>query len=338
MLKESQFNYFCTYLLAHEAESRGIKVSKPFTKGIFAKRSLIILKYKKHAEVIVGQRTSHISVNAYWIQKDKYVTKYFLHQAGIKTAPGEAFKISDRPSIFRFIKHIGFPVVIKQLGGTHGDLVFVGISSKAAVEKTLKSIAAKRKDLVLVEKEFQGQEYRLMATKDKFLAATHRIPANVIGDGVSNIKKLIKEKNSDPRRGEGHRKSLIKIEVDAAVKDYLQGQKLSSQSIPAKGRQVFLRPNSNLSTGGDSIDVTDEIHPAVKKIAVKAIRAIPGLAYGGIDYMTKDVTQKPNTRNYIIIEINDSPMISMHHIPYQGKSRDVAKEIIDLLFPETKKR
>src|SRR3989339_506142 len=97
MLKESQFNYFCTYLLAHEAESRGIKVSKPFTKGIFAKRSLIILKYKKHAEVIVGQRTSHISVNAYWIQKDKYVTKYFLHQAGIKTAPGEAFKISDRP-------------------------------------------------------------------------------------------------------------------------------------------------------------------------------------------------------------------------------------------------
>lgn len=337
MIKSDQFNFFSTYLLVNEAEKRGIKVTKPFTKGVFSRRSLVTLQYKQHKEVIVGQRTSQTSVIAFWIQKNKHVAKYFLESAGIKTATGEVFKIADKKSIFNFIKHIGFPVIIKQLSGTHGSLVFLGVSSKKAVEQTLKKISAQGKSQILIEKEFKGKEYRLMATKDKFLAATYRVPANVIGDGQKNIKQLIRKKNSDPRRGEGHRKSLVKIKVDPLVKDYLKSQRLSLSSVPPKNKQIFLRPNSNLSTGGDSIDVTDDIHPAIKKLAVKSIRAIPGLAYGGIDYMTTDVTKKPNSRNYIIIEINESPMLSMHHIPYEGKSRDVAKEIIDGLFPETKK-
>jgi len=188
----------------------------------------------------------------------------------------------------------------------------------------------------LVEKEFHGEEYRIFATRDKYVAAIHRVPANVVGDGVNTIKKLIDIKNTDPRRGSGHRKSLVRIKVDGIVKEFLKKQKLKLSSVPKKDEIVYFRQNSNVSTGGDSYDVTNAVHPDVKKLAVKVIKAVPGLAYAGIDYLTKDITAKPTARNYIIIEVNDSPMISMHHIPYSGKARDAAGAIVDQLYPESK--
>ena len=101
--------------------------------------------------------------------------------------------------------------------------------------------------------------------------------------------------------------------------------------------KIYLRNESSVSTGGDSIDVTDLVHPDLKKIAIKAVRAIPGLAYAGVDLMTnKDISKKPTKNSYIVLEINSSPGIDIHHFPFKGKSRDVAKGIIDILFPETK--
>jgi len=189
----------------------------------------------------------------------------------------------------------------------------------------------------MVEKEFYGKEYRIFATNEKFVAATYRVPANVQGDGIHTIKELIQLKNKDPRRGSGHKKSLVKIKIDKQLVDFLNSQKKKLTTIPKKDDIVYLRKTSNLSTGGDSYDVTDLVHPEVKKLMVKIVQSIPGLAYSGIDYMTKDISSPPTERNYIIVELNGSPMISMHHIPYNGKERDVAGAIIDQLYPETVK-
>lgn len=335
MIKPEAFNYYSTYLIGKEASNRGIKVKKIFRKGPLAKTSALILKYDNHEETIIGQRISNIDSIAFWIQRNKALAKYFFKKAGISIAPGDVFYITNIKEIIRYCKTIGYPVVIKRLDGTHGDEVFMNINSDFEVKKTLKQFRKGIKRKVLIEKQYEGSEYRIFATKNKFVAAVQRRPANVVGDGINSIKKLIALKNNDPRRGEGHEKSLVKIKIDETVKTFLKRQKKSLEYIPKKDEQVFLRANSNLSTGGDSVDVTSLLHPSVKELAVKTIQAIPGLAYGGIDYMTKDITKKPTKNNYIIIEVNDSPMISMHHIPYQGASRDVAKEIIDLLFPET---
>lgn len=335
MAKDSQFDYYSTYLIGEEAKKRGVKVEKIFPEGLYKKKSRLRLSYKGHVEIIIGQRTSQTSVVAFWIQRDKHLAKHFLRQAGIETAEGEVFSVKNEKEIISYVKKIGFPLIVKQTSGTHGDLVFLNVDSEVAIKECIDKIAKQGKKNVLIEREFIGKEYRLFATKDKFVAGTFRIPANVVGDGKSSIKDLVKEKNRDPRRSAGHSKSLVRIKIDQLVKDYLQSQKLSLESVPSKGEKIYLRPNSNLSTGGDSIDMTDKIHPAVKELAVKAIKAIPGLAYGGVDYLTKDVTKAPSPDNYIIIEINDSPMISMHHVPYEGKPRDVAKEIIDMIFPET---
>lgn len=334
MIKHDDFNYFSLYFIAKEAENRGIKVKKVFPTGHFKKKSFIELKYKKRIEYIVGQRTSKTDVIAYWVQKNKEYAKYFFKKAGLSVAEGGIYRADNINEIKKFTKKIGYPVVVKPISGIQGKDVHSGIQNEAHLRKTLKQF----KGNVLVEKHFQGEEYRLFATNTKFVAAIWRKPANVTGDGKKTIQELIEEKNKDPRRGTGHKKSLVRISIDSIVKDYLKQQGKTLKSVLAKDEVVYLRQNSNISTGGDSYDVTDIIHPEVKKIAVRTIKAIPGLAYAGIDYLTTDVTKRPNKNNYIIIEVNDSPMISMHHIPYEGKSRNAAAAIIDQLFPETKKR
>lgn len=335
-LQPGQFTHLSTYLIAEEASSRGIKVEKIITTGHYAKTSLMCLRYKKREEYIVGQRISEGSVIGYWLQKNKYYAKIFFRKAGLSVAEGEIFSAKYAHEIRAYARKIGYPVVVKPIGGIQGKDVFVGITTPAILSETLDMFRGKA---LLVEKHFEGEEYRLFATRNKLVAATKRIPANVTGDGIHTIKELIAIKNRDPRRGTGHEKSLVVIRVDKVVQAYLRKIKRELSDIPKKGERVFLRENSSISTGGDSIDVTSHVHPDVKKIAVRAVQAIPGLPYAGVDFLTnRDISKKPSQKSYIIIEVNDSPMISMHHFPYEGKRRNAAAAIVDILFPETKKR
>lgn len=333
MLKPEQFKHLSTYLIAKEAENRGVKVKKMVTKGVYADGSLLEFRLGDRVEYMVGQRTSKTDSVAYWLQKNKYYAKIFLKNAGLSVSPGEIFKARDLSGMSEYAKKIGFPIVVKKTNGTHGSQVYVDIRNK----KTLLETAQNFSGNFLIEKMFVGIEYRMFVTRHRFVAATQRIPANVIGDGISTIERLVEIKNDDPRRSDGYSTGLMNLKLDDYTDNVLLKQGLSTKSIPKMGQPVLLRDNSNISTGGDSIDVTDIVHPDIKKIAIQAVRAIPGLAYGGVDFLTnKSITEKPNKKSYVIIEINDSPMISMHHYPYVGKPRDAASAIVDTLFPETK--
>ena len=333
MKKIKSIKSISSVLLAEEALERGIVVKhlNPYQDD----EAFLELNYKKHKEFIIGQRTSKTSLEAYWILENKELTKEFLRRNNINVAAGKVFKKEDFDEVAAYCEKIKFPVVIKPVAGAHGEDVYTNINNKKELRTVLKEVL-KKNDYILVEKMFFGTEYRLIATRNKFLAATNRIPANVVGDGIHNIKELITIKNSDSRRGDDYKKALIKIKVDKGVLEVLKKQKLKLTSVIKKNRVIFLRNNSNLSTGGDSIDVTDLVHLDIKKIAVKIIRTIPHLAYAGIDIMvSENISEKPTEKNYVIIEMNSSPMISMHHFSYKGKSKNIAKKIIDILFSET---
>lgn len=328
MIKRKDFNYFSTYLLAKEAENRGAKIIK-----IFPKRNLsyILMKLGNKTEIVVGQRISKISANAFFICKNKQATKYFLNLNKIKTTEGDFFYGEQKKEAIDFVMKIGFPVVIKPLDGTHGKDVFLDVKNVREVNNLInKNFKSKKR--FMIERQFDGNEYRILATRNKLLGVINRIPANVVGDGKHTIKDLITIKNKDPRRMTGHMSSLVKIKIDQEILKNLKELRLKLTSILPKGRVLFLRKNSNISTGGDSIDFTEKIHPKIRKLAPKIISSIPDLSYGGIDFLTPDITKDPEKVGYAVIEINDSPMISMHHFPYEGKERNVAKDIIDLIF------
>ena len=334
MRKIKSIKSISSVLLADEALERGIAVKhlNPYQDD----EAFLELDYKKHKEFIIGQRTSKTSLEAYWILENKELTKEFLRRNGISVAKGEVFRKDDSDKIIAYCEKIKFPVVIKPVAGAHGEDVYTNINNKKELKAVLKEVL-KKNDYILAEKMFLGTEYRLIATRNKFLAATNRDPANVVGDGIHNIQELINTKNSDSRRGNTSQDIFVKIKIDDIVKSKLADAKMKLEDILPKGKKLYLRDNSNISTGGDSIDVTEKIHPDLKKIAVKTIRAFHGLSYGGIDLMSnQDISKKPTKKSYIVLEVNSSPGISLQHYPFKGISRDVAKEIIDVLFSETR--
>lgn len=327
-------NRFSSVLLAKEALRRGIKLKH--INYYQDEHSFIELNYKNHFEHILGSKISMPSTSSH-ILSNKALTKDFLGRKRINCTRGKMFHCKDREGVGKFVMEIGWPVVFKKYNGTHGYLVFLGICSIEEGRNILDKYFRKEK-YVLIEKEFQGKEFRFIATREKVLAIAFREPANVVGDGKRTIKELIAAKNRDPQRGADYTSPLMKIKTDNCVKEKLRAQNLDLGSVVSKGKKIYLRNNSNISTGGDSIDVTDEMHPQFKKIATQAIRAVPGLLYAGIDMMIKgDISKKPGKDDYAILEMNASPGIFIHHFPYYGKSRDVAGGIIDILFPETKR-
>ena len=335
MKKIKSIKSISSVLLADEALRRGITVKhlNPYRDD----EAFLELDYKKHKEFIIGQRISKTSLEAYWILENKELTKEFLRRNDISVAKGKVFRKDDSDKIITYCEKIKFPVVIKPVAGAHGKDVCTNINNKKELKAVLKEVL-KKNDYILAEKMFFGTEYRLIATRNKFLAATNRDPANIVGDGIHNIRELINIKNSDPRRGNTCQDIFVKIKIDNIVKGKLIEAKVKLKDVLSKGKKLYLRDNSNISTGGDSIDVTKKIHPDFKKIAIKTIRAFSGLSYGGIDLMSdQDISKKPTKKSYIVLEVNSSPGISLQHYPFKGISRDVAKEIINMLFPEIKK-
>ena len=166
----------------------------------------------------------------------------------------------------------------------------------------------------------------------KTRAVLRRDAAHVIGDGVSTISQLVAQKNENPLRGHDHRFPLEKIQITATEKLMLDVQGYTEQSIPEKDVKVNLRENSNVSTGGDSIDVTDEMPEIYKNIAEKAADALQ-VKITGVDILIEDLNNSLGEK-YSIIEANFNPAMLFHLYPLKGKGRRVTMDVLQFLFPE----
>jgi glutamate--cysteine ligase len=147
---------------------------------------------------------------------------------------------------------------------------------------------------------------------------------------VHNIKELVDEKNKNPMRGKGHITPLEKINIGPMEENNLSSQNKDISYVPDDGEIVYLRENSNISTGGDSIDFTDDIDEEYKKIAVDATKAVDAKICG-VDIIIQDVNAKPDKNNHSIIELNFNPVLYPHNFPYKGQNRHVENKVLDLL-------
>ena len=139
---------------------------------------------------------------------------------------------------------------------------------------------------------------------------------------------MIEKKNRDPLRGTGHKTPLEKIQINESLKLFLQQQNLTIDSVVPEGKRLYLRENSNISTGGDSIDVTDTVPDSFKQTAVKAAKSV-GANICGVDMMIENMDD--GSSPYSIIELNFNPAIHIHAYPYKGKERNIAYPILKLL-------
>lgn len=273
--------------------------------------------------------TSNIAVD---IACDKEDTKRMLENSSIPVASGAI--CVDEEDLIDTIDKIGFPIVIKPLGGNHGKGASINVKTLEAAKDGLVH-AQKYGRRVLVEKFITGFDFRVLVINHKMVAAAQRVPAHVVGDGEKSIRELIDQENLDPRRGYGHENVLTEIEIDRDSQDLLNKLGYTDASVPKKGEIVYLKSTANLSTGGTSIDVTDMVHPENIFLAERISRII-GLDICGIDIMAQNLTQPLKENGGVVLEVNAAPGFRMHLAPSEGLPRNVAAPVIDMLYPPGK--
>lgn len=319
-----------TQALMADAISQGIKIEILDEHDQFLK-----LSYKDHIEYVKnGNMTKHDSYISPLIMENKLVTKKVLEDAKLKVPKSYQYtNIEDALRDFSKIQDKAIVVKPKSTNYGLGISIFSqGIKDIKDYEKAV-SIALAEDREIMIEEYITGTEYRFFVLKDKTLAVLERVPANVMGDGKSTIKELVKNKNKSPLRGDGLSSPLKKIKLGDIEELQLKEQGFNFNSILEEGQIAYLRANSNISTGGDSIDRTDEVHPSYKDLAVKITQAM-GAKVCGVDLMIEDLTQAADKSNYGVIEANFNPMMMMHIFPAQGKSRRLTENVLEMLFPE----
>jgi cyanophycin synthetase len=293
--------------------------------------SLVQLGYgsaQKRIEATITSNTSNIAVD---LAGNKAATKNLLEANYLPVPKGRKFYQEEE--LQEIIDEIGFPVVIKPLDGNQGKGATTDIRSFEEALIACK-IAKDYGTQLICEKFIQGSDFRALVVNYKFQAAALRTPANVRGDGVHTVRQLINKANSDPKRGDGHENSLTKIKIDDLTINFLARQVLSLDSVLPMGKEVFLKPTANLSTGGTAMDVTDDVHPENVKIFERVARLI-GLDICGIDIMATSLREPITQNGGAIIEVNAAPGFRMHLHPTEGQPRNVAAPVIDMLFPDT---
>ncbi|URN85616.1 bifunctional glutamate--cysteine ligase GshA/glutathione synthetase GshB [Acetobacterium wieringae] len=315
-----------TAMLIAAAKKRGITVEILDAEDNFIR----LTKGEKTEYVKQATRTSKDTYIAPLIMENKEVTKLVLREQGINVPAGIRVKSADE-AMAHFENFRGQDVVVKPKSTNFGlgiaifkNLQCAGCFQQAVVQ------AFEYDTTVLIETFVPGKEYRFLVIGEQVAGILHRVPANVVGDGVSTIAELVAEKNRNPLRGKGYVTPLEKLTLDDTEIAFLGEQHKTVATIPKAGETVYLRENSNISTGGDSIDFTDAIREDYKAIAVAAAKAV-GANICGADIIISDIKAKPDASNYSIIELNFNPALHIHNYPFVGQNRHVDDKVLDLL-------
>jgi D-alanine-D-alanine ligase-like ATP-grasp enzyme len=315
-----------TQLVVKEALRRGHAVDVLDAASCFIRiRGNGRIEYLRQAT-----RTSADSYVSPLIMENKKVTKLLLHEAGLRVPDGRDYRdLAALRADYAFWR--GRDTVVKPNATNFGVAVALLPAPIAEGDYVAAAEAALAEDdTVLVEEMLHGQEYRLLVIGDAVRATLKRVPARVIGDGQSSIATLVHRKNDDPLRGKGYRSPLERLRLGAEEAAHLRAQGLSFDSVPPAGSEVFLRRNSNISTGGDSIDVTAAMHPGYRDLALAAAAAV-GARICGVDMIVRDLVTGPTAGNYGVIELNFNPALHIHDFPFQGDNRQVEAHVLDLL-------
>lgn len=267
------------------------------------------------------------------VAKDKDYANFFMKAMGYPIVPGSRTFFSNEwagavgahhrkiDDAYRYARRIGFPVIVKPNSGSQGKDVAL-VHDKREFYRAMKTIF-KNDRIALVQKRVTGKDYRVVVLDNKIISAYERIPLNVTGDGRSTIAKLLVAKQR--LFVAASRDTQIKTN-DPRIVAKLKSQGLDFHSVLAKGERVYLLDNANLSTGGDSIDVTCKVHSEFKKLAVQLTRDM-GLRLCGVDLMIEgDISEPPKT--YWVLEINAAP--GLDHYASTGKAQ--RKIVEDLYF------
>lgn len=264
------------------------------------------------------------------IARDKSYAYYFMELMGYPVPVGETFftnrwcaviRSRRNPEMaYRYARRLGFPVIVKPNGKSQGWGVCKAYNKKEFMQAA--RALSERENVFLVQKVATGRDYRIVVLDDEIISAYQRLPLSISGNGRSTVQQLLRLKQQQFQLAD--RDTMLQLD-DFRIANQLKRAGFSLHSVIQKGRHLELLPNANLSTGGDALDVTETMHPAWRKLAIRLSRDM-NLRYCGVDVMTEGTLKEP-PKSYVVLEVNAAP--GLDHYASSGASQ---RRIVEKMY------
>lgn len=248
-------------------------------------------------------------VSSVRITKNKALTTFFLDLFGYKVPEYTMVYTSEKCKRYglldnldkgiEFAASIGYPVILKINDSSKGRGIYKAYNEKELLDSA--NSLFQITNTFQIQKYYSYSDYRVVVLGNEILSAYERRPLYIIGDGINTIKQLLLLKQEYYVRS--GRDTSIDLE-DIDLKNNLDRLGYTFDSVLKYGEQCVLRNISNLSAGGECIELTDKIHRDYAKLCIKIAQDL-NLNLCGIDIMCRNICM--DIDDYIILEVNSAP-------------------------------
>lgn len=261
---------------------------------------------------------------------DKFFTQVALEAAGLPMPETYLTDNWDQAKEYaqKFLS-AGKTFVTKPLDAGHGNGVTVEIDSLDGLPRAFAFAQEYSNGVIMQECIMHPTDLRVACINYKAVASLVRMPARVKGDGQHTVSELIAIENQSDRRGENYARELNVINPVQA--EFYLGAAMNN--VPAEGEYVQVLGTANVGTGGETVDVTDDMPQWLLDMAEKAAREMQ-LPSCGVDFLLgamPKTTDTPESLTAKIIEINKCPALFLHETPTFGKPRPATAAYLDYL-------
>ena len=315
-------------ILCKLAERAGVEVE---LEPNFGRAGVIHLGDGRHSYFLNGSLDLN-PVGSSSIATAKDWAAHFMLRRGYPVVEGEPFYSkefcgalgSDRDVVaaWAYARRLGLPVIVKPNSRSQGR----GVCKVHNRKEFMRAAAAvfRRDRVLLVQRFVDGHDHRIVVLDGDVISAYERLPLAVRGDGASTIRQLVQAKQR--HFVASGRDTEIDL-TDMRIPMHLARRGFSLDSVLEDGASTTLLDNRNLSTGGDAVDVTDEMHDGYKRFAADVTRDM-GLRFCGVDVMVDgDIREAPRQGHHWIIEINAAP--GLDHYAASGARQEA---VVDALY------
>jgi D-aspartate ligase len=264
---------------------------------------------------------------------DKTVVHRLMAEANVPHADHLEWRVGDPGPAAAFLAEAGGPCVVKPAAGTGGGHgVVPGVED---LDDLLRARwhAGKGSDRLLIERQVDGDVYRLLLLDGELLDVVRSVPANVTGDGRSTIEELIARENERRAAARGAAGlSLIGLNLDTVLTLRRAGVSLTSV-LPA-GQRLLLRVATNCNAERDNETWNRPVSETVIDAAKAAVGAV-GLRLAGVDVVTRDISRPLTETGGVVTEVNGGPGLHHHYlVADRANATPVAVPVLEKLLGE----
>lgn len=311
-------------MLWREAESRGIKVWE--FRLFNLPRNLFVAEFRNGGYITYEGVPVPPSVTRQekWID-DKSILKRRFMKLDLPVAKGGA--VMTKNGAIKLFEKLQAPVIVKPHSGSGSRHTTLHIIDEKELLRAF-DVAVQVSPFAVIEEELVGAVYRATVVDGRLIATLRRDPPSVVGDGKKTIHELIDEANKHPARSGPY---FSEIKIDSSALKELDWQKHTLGDVLPKGKRATFHQKVNWSVGGTTADVSDEVHPDNVALFERVAEVLKAPIVG-IDFIIGDISRSWKEQERCgIIECNSMPFFDNHHLPFEGKPRNVAGAIWDMV-------